>query len=86
MEVKKVKEKVTQDQWEAWLNSPVTLALHNLASKARQGLMEQWAAGLFQGDHDELLIRNSAALGELTAWNRIRELELDQLNEVFEDD
>jgi hypothetical protein len=49
--------------------------------------MEQWAARQFQGNkRDEILTLNAAALGELEAYKRLEEIELDQFNEVLTDD
>jgi hypothetical protein len=49
--------------------------------------MEQWAARQFQGEtRDEILTLNAAALGELEAYKRVEEIDLEELNEVIRDD
>jgi hypothetical protein len=54
---------------------------------AQQGLLQQWAAGSFQGDTPhETGVLNSAALGELQGYVRIQELNHELLLEVLEDD
>ncbi len=80
-------EKVTEDQWVEWKINPVTLALRQFLAQARQGLMEQWAGRAFQGKtRDEVLTLNAAALGELLAYERVMDLELDQLQDTIKDD
>jgi hypothetical protein len=49
--------------------------------------MEQWAAGQFQQEsRDSILILNAAALGELRAYERLEELDYEQIEETLRDD
>lgn len=49
--------------------------------------MEQWAAGVFQGEgKEETYIRNSAARGEFLGYKRIIDLDFEELQEVLKDD
>lgn len=49
--------------------------------------MEQWRAGAFQGEgKEETYILESFARGEAMAYQRILELEFDQVNEVLKDE
>lgn len=49
--------------------------------------MEQWAAGVFQGEgKEDTYILNSAARGEFLGYKRIIELEFEEFQEVLKDD
>lgn len=49
--------------------------------------MEQWAAGLFQGETlDVVHILNAAARGELQAYGRLIELDFEHFQETMKDE
>lgn len=77
----------TKEQWEEWRVHPVSLEFRQFLKRARLGLMEQWAAGQFQQEsRDSILILNAAALGELRAYERLEELDYEQIEETLRDD
>ena len=75
-------EEVKLAEWEEWRLNPVTQALfHHFLPKAKLSLMEQWAAGQFQGEtRDEVLIRNAAALGQVECYERLMGLTVEDFN------
>ena len=79
---------VTLAMWELWLLNPVTRAvLRGFLPKAMDLLKEQWAAKEFMGEtRDEILTLNAAALGEFTAYERLKDLQFEQFYEVMKDD
>ena len=81
-------EEIKQVEWEEWRLSPVTQALvHRFLPRAKQALMEQWAAGQFQGEHrDEILTRNAAALGQIELIERLMEMDMKEFNETINEE
>lgn len=80
-------EAIKPEEWEEWRLNPVTRALfHHFLPRARLSLMEQWAAGQFQDETEErTLVRNTAALGQIECYERLREIQLQDFNEVITD-
>jgi hypothetical protein len=78
---------VNLEEWEGWKLHKVTqVLLHRFLPMAKQSLMEQWAAGQFQGEQrDEVLIRNAAALGQIEVLDRLIEMTLDEFNETIKE-
>ena len=75
--------------WEEWRESPVTKAVfRRFPLKAMDSLKDQWAHSNFmgEGNRDEVLLLNAAALGEYKAYERLVELEYEQLMEIMQDD
>lgn len=78
---------IKEEEWQAWMEHRVTGLLRQFLRQAQQGLMEQWRAGAFQGEgKEETYILESFARGEAMAYQRILELEFDQVNEVLKDE
>ena len=80
-------EEVSLEEFQGWMEHRVTQQFRLLLRKAQMGLQQQWAAGWFQGESkDEMHIRNSAALGEYKAYERLLDMDFDQFTEALKDD
>ena len=78
---------LTEEAFQGWKADPVTQDYYKLLREWRAALMEQWAAGQFQQEsRDSILILNAAALGELRAYERLEELDYEQIEETLRDD
>lgn len=83
-----MEEEISPEAWADWKLNPITQALfQRYLPKARLGLMEQWAAGQFQGEsRDEVLIRNAAALGQIECYDRLIGLNVEEFNIVINEE
>jgi hypothetical protein len=76
-----------ETEWATWQSLPTTLAHRELLRKWRQGLMEQWASGLFDGPKfAENSIRNAGAIAQIRLIEKLLDLKYEQLEEAFTDE
>ncbi len=76
-----------EKEWDQWRTSLPTRALLEMLRRSRQGILEQWAAGVFQTeDVQATAVANAAGLAEVRLYERLLELDYDQLKEVLSDE
>lgn len=74
---------MTQEDFDSWMDHPVTQALFHWVEGKRTDLKDMWANGAFTGPSwDETHIKNVAATGAASAYEEVLDIEFDQLNEV----
>lgn len=71
---------ITEEDFQVWLENPVTKALRAWASSGKETLKEQWAAGTFTDQqHFGTAIANAKAIGECQVYEAIVKIEFSQL-------
>jgi len=77
----------TQEEFEAWLDHPITRMMKAWAEKRKSDLKDQWAAGMFTDQTEVgLLTRNIGAIGECHMADRIINLDYEQFVGDMSDD
>ena len=76
-------ESLPEESFKAWLESPVTKALHHLLRARRLELMEQWASGGFMIEENfATALVNARAVAECAAYQDVLDMDLEQLKEI----
>ena len=69
---------VSKEQWDAWLQDPVTQAFRAWARLEAQKLKDTWAsAGFVSPDHFQSAIQNSAAMSACELYQEIADMEFE---------
>lgn len=75
--------KVTQEEWEAWLDDPVTVEFRQVLQEWREGLKEQWAQGQFQSNKiSETSIATAQALAQVNLLEKLQTMNYEELVET----
>jgi hypothetical protein len=71
-----------EEEFQEWLQHPVTEALRAWARREKESFKEQWASGAFtdQGQFATAIL-NAKAIGNCEALERVANIEFDQLKE-----
>jgi len=78
------KRLLSQEEFLDWVANPGTQSYRALLVEWRQGLMEQWAEGAFQGDTPFITaIANAQALVEVKVVSKLMELDYEQYERAF---
>ncbi len=76
-----------EEQYQAWLQDPVTIAYLALLKKWREVLKEQWARGMYLRASPETSSKhnNAVALGQVSLLEDLGALEYEQLVDGLEE-
>ena len=78
---------LSKEEFEAWLDSPVTQAVKEFAASRRQAKREDWEEGVYVAPTLEAGLQLQAtALGYCSAWKELQELTFDQLETELRDE
>jgi|APCry1669189101_1035198.scaffolds.fasta_scaffold99286_1 hypothetical protein len=76
----------TEQEWQEWKQHPCSEALQKILRNWQESLKSQWAAGTFT-DQSQFgtAISNAKAIGNCEAFERVLELEYEQLESELDD-
>jgi hypothetical protein len=78
---------MTKEEFLAWKADPVTQDFYKLLRAFQQGLMEQWSSGAFNDDNPSVThAANVSAVGEGRAYEKLIELDFEQIEEALNDE
>jgi len=77
------KPSVTEQEFNDWLQHPVTLAIKEYLKREIEAKKEEWASGVFTDQSQySTAILNAKAIGVCEALTRVGELEFSQLGDM----
>jgi hypothetical protein len=83
----KVDHLPTKDEFDAWLDHPMTRMFKSWAEKRKSDLKDHWAAGMFTDETDvKMITRNIGAIGECQMADRFINLDYEQFVGDMSDD
>lgn len=84
-EMEELAHQLDKDQFQAWLDHPVTRDLFNFLRSKRDGLKEMWAGGGFAAPSiEEMVIRDAAAQSACSILQEILTLDEVELRGSYE--
>lgn len=82
----KAEELPSEEDWNEWMQHPVTKLLRAWAAERQQALKDLWATGGFSASFEmEMLVKNAAATGACSAYAEVQELDFTDIIGVMSD-
>lgn len=77
------KPSVSQEEWEAWLVLPASMALREWAKERREGIRDRWEFGSLTGENE--FQHGANQLAAIGACSVLRDIEALEYDDIFGD-